>query len=132
MLEINREQLGRLVDLAQEFHSDQSVVFDDEPVALGDDWQSRVLEPHAENPILAEFRSTMDELNPDEQQAIVALFWVGRGDYEPEEWDEALEYASDAWTPETADYLIAHPMLADQLANGLETIGRESEDSFPS
>ena len=37
----------------------------------------------------------IEELNEDEQAALVALAWTGRGDYEPEEWEEALRMAKE-------------------------------------
>ncbi|MDT8438712.1 MAG: DUF3775 domain-containing protein [Wenzhouxiangellaceae bacterium] len=125
MLEVNHGSILRLIDLAREFHADQSVQISDDPPVLGDEWQAENLEAHAENPVLAEFRSAVEELNPDEQQQVVVLLWIGRGDYEVDEWSEALDYAADAWTPETADYLIAHPMLADHLEAGLEAVSNE-------
>ncbi len=51
---------------------------------------------------------------------MVALMWVGRGDYALEEWDDALSQARDSWNKRTADYLIGTPMLADYLAEGLD------------
>lgn len=127
MLEVNTETLCRLIDLAEEFHAHQNVDITEEPETI-DDWAAEPLEPHEENSFLIEFRSVMDGLNPDEQQQIVALLWLGRGDYELDEWDEALEYAAEAWTPTTADYLIAHPLIADHLSTGMEAFGLHCED----
>ena len=80
---------------------------------------------HAGDSTLQEFRSIVDDLEPDQQQEVVALLWVGRGDFGPEEWQAALEEARDDWTPETADYLIAHPLLADYLRDGLESMAAD-------
>jgi len=129
MLELNLDTVFRLIDLAREFHADESVDMDDEPQSFDEDWETHELAGYAGNPVLEEFRGAVDELNPDEQQQVVALMWVGRGDYDVEEWDEALEYAAEAWTPDTADYLIAHPLLADHLAAGLEALGLGSAEA---
>ncbi|MGB0514195.1 MAG: DUF3775 domain-containing protein [Wenzhouxiangellaceae bacterium] len=128
MLEVSTATICRLIDLAEEFHALQDVDFTDNPGRMGDDFTSEALEPHQDNPFLAEFRSVVDDLNPDEQQQIVALLWLGRGDYEKDEWSDALEYAAEAWTPTTGDYLIAHPMVADHLSTGLEQFGLSCED----
>jgi len=37
------------------------------------------------------------------------------------------EDAAEAWNPNTADYLISHPMLADHLATGLEMLASGEE-----
>jgi hypothetical protein len=49
--------------------------------------------------------------------------WVGRGDFSVEEWPAALEEAADSWNEYTAEYLIAHPLLADYLEEGLAAFG---------
>lgn len=128
MFEVNLATVCRLIDLAEEFHAHQNVDFSESPRAIGDDFTAEALETHEDNTFLAEFRSVVDDLNPDEQQQIVALLWLGRGDYEMDEWNAALEYAAEAWTPSTGDYLIAHPMLADHLATGLEQFDLSCEE----
>ena len=79
MLDVNSGTVCRLIDLAREFHAQEEVDISEEPQALDDDWQSRILEPHAKDPILEEFCSVLDDLNPDQQQQIVGLLWLGRG-----------------------------------------------------
>jgi hypothetical protein len=60
--------------------------------------------------------------------SLVALMWVGRGDYELEEWDEALKFAEETWTDHTAEYLVGTSLLADYLAEGLQQFETESEE----
>ena len=50
---------------------------------------------------------------------MVALMWVGRGDFAAEEWDSARAEAADRWTPRTAEYLLGTPLVADYLSEGL-------------
>lgn len=49
--------------------------------------------------------------------------WLGRGDYDAEEWSNAVKDASDRWTSRTADYLISTPLVADYLGEGLALLG---------
>ena len=81
----------------------------------------------------AEMRALVDRMNEEEQAALVAVMWIGRGAFEPEEWQEAFETAyAEASTP-TADYLIGTPHLADNLESGLEALGYDvshEEDAF--
>ena len=59
----------------------------------------------------------------DQQQAVVALMWIGREEFGADEWDSALAEARAEWNENTAEYLIAHPQLADYLREGLEALG---------
>ncbi len=73
-----------------------------------------------------ELRGLIDRMDEEEQAALVALMWVGRGAFEPEDWQEAYDTAlSEATTP-TADYLIGTPHLSDNLESGLEAFGYDA------
>lgn len=123
MLDVNPETVCRLVELARGFHAQEEVVIDEEPGDPGDDLLTQMLAGHAGDAALDEFRNIVADLEPDQQQQIVALLWLGRGDFSLEEWSEALEQAADNWNERTADYLIAHPLLPDYLAEGLDQHG---------
>jgi len=70
-----------------------------------------------------ELRGFIDRMTEEEQVALVAVMWVGRGAFEPEDLSEALQTAaSEASTP-TADYLIGTPHLSDHLEAGMEALG---------
>ena len=58
-------------------------------------------------------------LDEEEQIELVALSWIGRGDYEKDEWPAALEAARDRHNERTAQYLLGMPLLADYLEEGL-------------
>ncbi|MFA7434025.1 MAG: DUF3775 domain-containing protein [Gemmobacter sp.] len=62
-------------------------------------------------------------LNDDEKAHLVALAWIGRGAFEPEDYAEAVDTAlSEASTP-TEQYLMGMPHLAENLEAGLEAMG---------
>ena len=72
-------------------------------------------------------------LNEDEQAHLVALAWVGRGVYEAEDFDEAVETAFAERSAPTDKYLMGMPHLAENLEAGLEAMGidvTEVEDDF--
>lgn len=123
MLDVNPDIVCRLVNLAREFHAQDAVEIPDEPGMPDDALSGDVMVEYAGDSLLDEFRSVVDDLEPDQQQQVVGLLWLGRGDYDLEEWEDALAYAADAWNEATADYLIAHPLLADYLLEGLELHG---------
>jgi hypothetical protein len=69
-----------------------------------------------------EFLELIDDLNEDEAAALVALVWVGRGDYEASDWNEAVEQARERADNKTSAYLLGMPLLADYLENGLDVL----------
>lgn len=79
------------------------------------------------DPACAELKTTIDDLEPDQQVDLVGLMWLGRGDYAVDEWEKALTDAGESWNERTAEYLIGTPLLADYLTEGLEQLGLESE-----
>jgi hypothetical protein len=79
----------------------------------------------------AEFDAFIESLNDDEQAGLVALMWVGRGTFEPEDYAEAVETARAEATTPTAEYLKGSLHLAEHLEAGLELMGidpTEAED----
>jgi len=123
MLDVNPDTVCRLIDLARVFHAQEEVVFPEEPDIAEEDYPTQILANHAGDPTLAEFRNIITDLEPDQQQQVVGLLWLGRGDFTLDEWSEALEQAAENWNQSTADYLVAHPMLSDYLTEGLDQHG---------
>ncbi|MCL3881875.1 DUF3775 domain-containing protein [Marivita sp. GX14005] len=76
-----------------------------------------------------EMRGFIDRMNEEEQAALVAVMWIGRGAFEADEWNEAYETAMSEATTPTADYLIGTPHLADHLESGLESLGVSASDA---
>lgn len=127
MITVNPETIARLMDLARTFHAKEQVVIPQEPNSPSDDWALQALADHEGDEYYSEFESIIDDLEPDQQQEVVALMWLGRGDGTLEEWDDLLKQAGEQWNTRTADYLIAHPFLAEHLREGLDLHGYESD-----
>jgi hypothetical protein len=70
-----------------------------------------------------ELRELIADLNVDESAELVAIAWVGRGDFDAADFDQAVEEARSRGMKGAASYLIGLPLLADYLENGLETLG---------
>ena len=70
-----------------------------------------------------EFDAVIESLNEDEQANLVAIMWIGRGSFEPEDWDEAVNTAMNEATIPTADYLMGMPHLPENIEAGLEALG---------
>lgn len=82
-----------------------------------------------------EMRGFIDRMSEDEQAELVAIMWIGRESFEPEDLAEAIATAkSEASTP-CADYMIGTPHMSDHLENGLDALGisaTEAEDGVMS
>lgn len=123
MLELNTETVCRLIQLAREFHAQEEVVIPETRGNPSGDWAAQTLARHVDDLTFQEFRSIINDMEPEQQVQVVALLWIGRGDFSKEEWEEVMDQARDDWTPETAEYLIVHPLLADYLMEGLDLFG---------
>jgi hypothetical protein len=97
-----------------------------------DDGQTNVLTSSEEDDgAEKEFRGIIAGMNVDERADLLALLYIGRGDFEVEEWDEALTLAKerDAASGHLANYLIGTPNFADLLDEGFAAIGDSFEDT---
>ena len=70
-----------------------------------------------------ELHAFIDGLNDDDKAQLTAVAWVGRGAFEPEDFDEAVATATAEATTPTADYLMGMPHLAENLEAGLDALG---------
>ncbi|MDP3896121.1 MAG: DUF3775 domain-containing protein [Mesorhizobium sp.] len=70
-----------------------------------------------------ELRELIGDLNVDEAAELVALMWVGRGDYDAGEFNEAIAEAKRRTDIKPVRYLMNRPMLGEWLEEGLEMIG---------
>ncbi len=75
-----------------------------------------------------ELTSWIDDLNDAEQAELVALYWLGRGDADAEEFAELTQQARDSRVNKTSVYLLGAPMLADHLEEGLEAMGFDTSE----
>lgn len=125
-LDISPEKVGHVIIKAREYDA-KVAAWDDADTADRD--AESILEDFGDDPTRAELKSFIATLNEDEQVSLVALVWIGRGSFGPEELDEALETARSERVNPTADYLLGIPMLADFLEEGLEKLGYSVQDA---
>ncbi|WP_306120355.1 MULTISPECIES: DUF3775 domain-containing protein [unclassified Roseitalea] len=93
-----------------------------------DDGDLSVLADYPDDPEWAEMTSLISALNVDEQADLIALMWLGRGEYTAEDWDTVREEAARSRNEQTARYLCGTPLLADHLSNGLSELDLSCEE----
>lgn len=89
-----------------------------------DDGSTDVLTADGDDSTEEQVREFLAGLNDDERTDLVAIAWIGRGDFEAEEWADARREAIDRATGSTADYLLGIPDVGDLLDEGLAALGR--------
>lgn len=125
-LEISREKLCFIVVKAREFDAKVEPVVDDWGSNPTDDGEREILEDYPDDPTLAELQEAIEGLNEDELVELIALVWLGRGDFT--EWSEARAMARQRHRAGSGPYLIGMPMLGDFLEEGLATLGYSCQD----
>jgi len=128
VLEIAPEKVAHVIIKAREFDAKVGAWDASPEDGDADENPSAILEDLSNDPTAAEIAGFVDALNDDEQAHLVALAWIGRGTYEAEEFDEAVETARDEQINSTASYLLGLPLLADYLEEGLEKLGYSAND----
>ena len=127
MLQIAPTKIGQVIVLAREFDA-KVAPWDDSVRDDRDGDISSILEATANDPILAELKSFIDHLNEDEQVSLVAVMWIGRGTFEPEDLADALSTARSERVNATSAYLLGVPLLSDYLEDGLDRLGYSVEE----
>jgi hypothetical protein len=127
-LEIAPEKVAHVIIKARELDAKVGAWNASTEEGDADEDPSAILEDFASDPTLAEFAGFIDALNDDEQANLVALAWIGRGTFEAEELEEAVETARAEKVTSTASYLLGLPLLSDYLEEGLEKLGFSAGD----
>ena len=123
----NLENLEFIIAKAREYDVQVPAVDEDSGSNPGDDRDVDILDASLDNPTRKELFAAIRSLNEDQRIELLALMWVGRGDFSPEEWDEALSTASDRHNGREAKYLIGTPLLGDYIEEGLVSLGIDVE-----
>jgi len=125
-LTISLKQAFFIIVKAREFDEQVESTDPDSGSNPADDREVDVLEEGADNPVQQELEEALDALNVDEQLDLIALTWLGRGEYSS--FAEAREEASDMRDKHIPEYLVGTPKLGDFLEEGLAQLGYSLED----
>ncbi len=118
MPEINSDKVCFVIVKAREFDVQVEGQEADDSNATDDKFAS-VFASGRDDSVRRELKGFIDAMDEDEQCELVALCWVGRGDFSPDEWDDAVAEARSRRQGSTAEYLIGTPLVSDYLEEGL-------------
>ena len=125
-LEISPAKVGFVIVKSREIAA-KVAAWDDG--ATSDHDAESILESFSDDATEDELLSFIRDLNEDEKASLVALAWIGRGSFGPEELDEALATARAERTNRTDEYLLGMPLLPDYLEEALDRLGYSVEDA---
>jgi len=125
-LEISPTKVGFVIVKSREIAA-KVAAWDDG--ATSDHDAESILESFSDDATQDELKGFIHDLNEDEQASLVALAWIGRGSFGPEELEEALATARAERNNRTEDYLLGMPLLPDYLEEALDRLGYSVEDA---
>lgn len=128
MLTLPLDKLTYIIEKAREFDAEVPADSGDLGSNSADDGESDILFDTPDNPTEQELRDAIDGLNDDEKIELLALVWLGRGDFDRSEWKDALAEARGAVNKSEADYLIGTPLLADYLEEAVSVLELSLEE----
>ncbi len=123
MLRISPEKVCFIIFKARQFDAKVAPVVPDEGSNPVDESFFDVLEDIPDDPVVAELTSFIRNLNEDELSDLVALVLVGRGDFDADDWADALAVAEGDPVVRTPRWLLGQPLLGDYLEEGLTHLG---------
>jgi hypothetical protein len=121
-------RVGFIIAKAREYDAEVAPVDEESGSNPTDDDSRDILESTADNPTRQELTDAIGGLNEDERVELVALMWLGRGDFDAGEWPEAVKLARERHNNRDPDYLAGTPLLADYLEEGLAQLGYATKD----
>jgi hypothetical protein len=128
MLTIPPDQLAFIIEKAREFDAEVAPLEPDPGSNPTDDGGVAILEDRADNPVREELARAIDALDDHQRIELLALLFVGRGDFDKAQWREAMQQARDVRDEHETDYLLGTPLLADYLEEALAAFGYAPDD----
>ena len=127
-LPIALDKVTFIATMAKAFDAKEDVTDEESGSNPTDDKDIDILQDTPGDLTRTELRDAILGLNEEEQTALVALAWVGRGTYGIDEWEEAMATARSEHNKRTAEYLLGLPLLGDYLEEGLDAFGESIVD----
>ena len=86
----------------------------------------------ADDPTFQELKEAIVDLNEDEVLDLIAIAWIGRGDFYRSDFESARDLATERHRPNSAPYPVGIPNLGDCLEEGLAELGYSCDETvFP-
>lgn len=120
MLNLDTVTIRDILDKSRQFQAKEEVSFPEETAEMD---ALHVLADYADDPVYQDAIAVINNLRDEQQATLVALMYLGRGDYSKDEWQDAYEFALEEMTDHTGQYLLIHPYLSDYIEEALDMLG---------
>lgn len=131
---LNPETAIRAAAILRDFDADMESTDEDTGDARHDDLDADELDrleqsaAPQDDPRLDELEALVGSLSVDAERDLVALVWLGRGDFSAEEWAAGRKSARERVQEGTAKYLTETPLAPDYIEEGLTALGYDLSD----
>jgi hypothetical protein len=117
------ETLAYIVAKAREFDAEVPPVDENSGSNPSDDAECDILEDTCDNPTYQELVAAIESLNDTQKIELLALVFLGRGDFLKAEWQDAIRQAAEVGDKNITRYLTETPLLPDYIEEGLSQLG---------
>lgn len=93
-----------------------------------DDMSVDALELGPQDDTRRELLSAIHDLNDSEQNDLIALIYLGRGDFTLDQWTEAKQEATNIDRKQAGKYVADIPLASDYLEEGLSQFDKSLQD----
>lgn len=121
-LTITPDTVLAIAQMARQFDVKVAETDPDSGSNPSDDMGVDALEFGPEDDLQRELVSVISDLNDDEQQDLVALILLGRGDFTLDEWSAARLTWNDIGRAHTPRFVTGIPLVSDYLEDGLSLL----------
>lgn len=129
ILNINPEIVCNIILKAKAIQAKEGVSFNEEMPNTEYEYDAnQILADHSDDETFLEIKHIIDELEPDQQLDLLTLMYIGRGDFEQNEWSAARKMARDNLGPNLTGYLLSKPLIAYYLEKGLSYLNYSCEE----
>lgn len=126
-INIGSDKVFYLVTKAREYDAKVAPVEPDPGSNPVDGGEREILEDYEDDPTAEELREAIDDLNEDEVTDLIAMVWLGRGDFGKADWGAARRLARERHRQKSAVYLMGIPTLGDLIEEGFTRLGHSFE-----
>ena len=131
-LTLNPDTAFYIVLKTREFDAKEEPSDPDAGSNPSDDKRIDMLEFQSDDAVEEELAGAIRPLNADQKLDLIALIWIGRGDFSLDEWAEARDSAREVDPSRTVQYILSMPTVSDYLEDALSQLGYSLDDYLDS